>query len=568
MVKDGNLQAVQRLIFQRVYEVSGCSANLEVAEEIASTAKFGDLIEFSYPIGYSHWGVYVEDGNVIHFAVADQGQLMSSIRSSLQAIFPVCGDLLLGETKIRRVPLVEVNVPKGTHVLISNNRHAFTPSAPEDMRLRCHALLDEEFPYHLFTLNCEHFATFIRYGKAVCNQGRQVMESVEFKCQVFDLQPAPSCAEEMGVAEIPTRPKNVECVKATETFKNIASCRVIWSGVNMLIAPKKVVRSEEETVGEDTKGDSRRDSGREQENQELLDNSKFKCEGMLYSIWTFALWLMLCHGLLFSPNPATPLLFSSAGTAELGFTYCRGVIKGQVPQVDAGVGVGRRSRALGHVSSQVRLSSNNMEVNEVRRLGFCALLFKQLFEGFRMPESQHGSHLHGAILCCLLPLLEVVERIAALDPTGKLPAHHRLRNPLGGWLGGLPEFGVIKVSTDDSPGVPEPCLAPVFHRGQLGSWHHINKLTVSLEVHLKSQDKVTGGSGRLYRTPSAHLPAAGTGSAPRHVKQSREINSKKAQPYHGSWLCSCNNANQSEVVGLIAAERSWAVGCHHRDRLG
>lgn len=39
---------------------------------IVSTAKFGDLIEFSYPIGYSHWGVYDEGGYVIHFAVAGE----------------------------------------------------------------------------------------------------------------------------------------------------------------------------------------------------------------------------------------------------------------------------------------------------------------------------------------------------------------------------------------------------------------------------------------------------------------------------------------------------------------
>ncbi len=95
---------------------------------------------------------------------------MNSIRTSLQTWFPVCGDLLIGETRIRRVPLGEVNVPKGVHVMISNNRHAFTPSAPEDMRQRCDALLDQDFPYNLFTLNCEHFATFVRYGKAVCNQ--------------------------------------------------------------------------------------------------------------------------------------------------------------------------------------------------------------------------------------------------------------------------------------------------------------------------------------------------------------------------------------------------------------
>ena len=37
-----------------------------------STAQFGDLIEFIYPIGYSHWGVYDEDGYVIHFAVAGE----------------------------------------------------------------------------------------------------------------------------------------------------------------------------------------------------------------------------------------------------------------------------------------------------------------------------------------------------------------------------------------------------------------------------------------------------------------------------------------------------------------
>ncbi|XP_044066937.1 phospholipase A and acyltransferase 2-like isoform X2 [Siniperca chuatsi] len=143
---------------------------LKQVDGIVSTAQFGDLIEFSYPMGYSHWGVYDEDGYVIHFAVADEGKLMSRIRTSLQTIFPVCGDLLLGETRIRRVLLSEVNVPKGAHILISNNRHAFTPSEPVDMRLRRDALLEKDFHYHLFNLNCEHFATFVRFGKAVCNQ--------------------------------------------------------------------------------------------------------------------------------------------------------------------------------------------------------------------------------------------------------------------------------------------------------------------------------------------------------------------------------------------------------------
>ncbi|XP_071379580.1 phospholipase A and acyltransferase 2-like [Centroberyx affinis] len=168
----------------------------EQIEEIISTAKFGDLIEFSYPIGYSHWGVYDEDGHVIHFAVADEGRMMNNVRTYVQTVLPVCGDLLIGETKIRRMPIGEVTVPKGAHVTVSNNRHAYRPSGPEDMKQRRDALLDEEFPYRLFTLNCEHFATFVRYGKAVCNQ-------------------------------IPGRPKNKECEEATGIFEDIVTSKGI-----------------------------------------------------------------------------------------------------------------------------------------------------------------------------------------------------------------------------------------------------------------------------------------------------------------------------------------------------
>uniref|UniRef100_UPI0037E97A9A phospholipase A and acyltransferase 2-like n=1 Tax=Semicossyphus pulcher TaxID=241346 RepID=UPI0037E97A9A len=166
----------------------------EQTEEVVSNATFGDLIEFSYPIGYSHWGVYDEDGYVIHFAVADEGQFMGKVRNYLQTIFPVCGDLLLGVTKIRRMPIGEVTVPAGAHVSIANNRHAFRATDPEDMRRRRDALLDQDLTYKLLTLNCEHFATFVRYGKAVCNQ-------------------------------IPAKAKNVECEEATAAFQEIVKTK-------------------------------------------------------------------------------------------------------------------------------------------------------------------------------------------------------------------------------------------------------------------------------------------------------------------------------------------------------
>lgn len=109
---------------------------------------------------------------------------MNTFRGYLQTIFPVCGDLLLGETRIRRQRLAEVNVPKGALVLVSNSRHAFTPSEPEEMKRRRDALLDKKLPYHLFSQNCEHFATFVRFGKAVCNQvsSDSTVNISEIKC--------------------------------------------------------------------------------------------------------------------------------------------------------------------------------------------------------------------------------------------------------------------------------------------------------------------------------------------------------------------------------------------------
>lgn len=46
-----------------------CSLHID---DILSATKFGDLIELSYPIGYSHLGVYDEDGHIIHFAVTGE----------------------------------------------------------------------------------------------------------------------------------------------------------------------------------------------------------------------------------------------------------------------------------------------------------------------------------------------------------------------------------------------------------------------------------------------------------------------------------------------------------------
>lgn len=61
-------------------------------------------------------------------------------------------------------------VPKGTQIKISNDCHHYPASSVTDMRMRLNVLLGEALDYNQVSQNCEHFATFVRYRVAVCNQ--------------------------------------------------------------------------------------------------------------------------------------------------------------------------------------------------------------------------------------------------------------------------------------------------------------------------------------------------------------------------------------------------------------
>uniref|UniRef100_A0A3P8UPI0 LRAT domain-containing protein n=1 Tax=Cynoglossus semilaevis TaxID=244447 RepID=A0A3P8UPI0_CYNSE len=112
---------------------------------------FGDLIEFANPwLGLSLWAVY-----------AGEGQNMTQKSN---------GDRVLKQTKVCIQRITELKLPAGTRIRVNNNKHNLAPSQPEWMKYRCDTLLQQEFKYDLLSFNSEHFATFIRYGQAVCNQ--------------------------------------------------------------------------------------------------------------------------------------------------------------------------------------------------------------------------------------------------------------------------------------------------------------------------------------------------------------------------------------------------------------
>ncbi|KAF7656839.1 hypothetical protein LDENG_00035580 [Lucifuga dentata] len=139
-------------------------------DKSVSTAEFGNLIEFVHTwSGLSLWGVYVGNGNVIHFGVGDNMMQKLSHSFLQQMIRTSAGGHAL-KTKICIQPITEIKVLYGTRIKVNNSKHNLTPSTADLMNHRCLTFLHQEFKYDYLNFNSEHFATFVRYGYAVCNQ--------------------------------------------------------------------------------------------------------------------------------------------------------------------------------------------------------------------------------------------------------------------------------------------------------------------------------------------------------------------------------------------------------------
>ncbi|XP_048338949.1 phospholipase A and acyltransferase 1-like, partial [Sphaerodactylus townsendi] len=114
--------------------------------------KRGDLIEIFRPV-CQHWGIYVGNGNVIHLL----------IKSKVQGIF------------VRKNAVVEMEPLKkvvGNDKYRINNKYdiRFLPRPREEIIVRAIAKVGKVTDYSIFTRNCEHFVTKLRYGKAVSAQ--------------------------------------------------------------------------------------------------------------------------------------------------------------------------------------------------------------------------------------------------------------------------------------------------------------------------------------------------------------------------------------------------------------
>ncbi|XP_030620618.1 phospholipase A and acyltransferase 3 [Chanos chanos] len=123
----------------------------------------GDLIEI-FRGSYQHWAIHVGDGYVVHLATPSE-------MASGTALMSVLGDKAI----VKKEELWEV---VGTDKYVINNLldKKYEPRPSEVILREAQRLVGQELPFCVFSGNCEHFVTELRYGKAESRQVRKAAE--------------------------------------------------------------------------------------------------------------------------------------------------------------------------------------------------------------------------------------------------------------------------------------------------------------------------------------------------------------------------------------------------------
>lgn len=126
----------------------------------------GDLIEIFRP-NYQHWAVYVGEGFVVHLAPPCE-----CAGAGLSSMMSVVAD----KAVVKKQELWDV---VGTDRWQINNclDEKYKPRPAHKIVREANALVGSELNYSVFSQNCEHFVTDLRYGKPESQQVRKAGEA-------------------------------------------------------------------------------------------------------------------------------------------------------------------------------------------------------------------------------------------------------------------------------------------------------------------------------------------------------------------------------------------------------
>ncbi|XP_070611180.1 phospholipase A and acyltransferase 4-like [Erythrolamprus reginae] len=136
--------------------VTGIKKDVEHVFQNKDTPKLGDMIQFQM-LGFQHWGIYIGEDEVVHFAWPPVGGLRFKVRKE----------------KIQDVPGVLKTA------VWNKFDEKYPPLDPAYVVKRARSMENKVLKYNLASANCEHFATLMRYDKALSDQAERFTFTVD-----------------------------------------------------------------------------------------------------------------------------------------------------------------------------------------------------------------------------------------------------------------------------------------------------------------------------------------------------------------------------------------------------
>ncbi|KAL3870948.1 hypothetical protein ACJMK2_038973 [Sinanodonta woodiana] len=126
--------------------------------------KVGDTIEF--PRGcYSHWAVYIGNDKVVHLTGGDNDGNNGNVNSG--HIFTICGQTF-NKALVKLDDFCNVALGSKAKVNLNKDRN-MRPLSKDKIVERALSKIGE-IEYNVMWSNCEHFASWCRYGKEKSEQ--------------------------------------------------------------------------------------------------------------------------------------------------------------------------------------------------------------------------------------------------------------------------------------------------------------------------------------------------------------------------------------------------------------
>ncbi|XP_058046463.1 phospholipase A and acyltransferase 3-like [Ahaetulla prasina] len=132
---------------------TGIKKDVEHVFQNGDLPKPGDMIQFQM-LGFQHWGIYIGEEQVVHFAWPP---LKFKVRKE----------------KIKDVPGVLKTA------VWNKFDEKYTPLDPACVVKRARSMENKVLRYNPTNANCEHFATLMRYDKALSDQAERFYFTVD-----------------------------------------------------------------------------------------------------------------------------------------------------------------------------------------------------------------------------------------------------------------------------------------------------------------------------------------------------------------------------------------------------